>query len=229
MACNWFLARDEKVIPTVRLAAIKTRESTRTSEKTSSHGNVEKEPGRHKDQKNLHIPHKDIGQNFAQHDFQRVDRGGEQALHGAALRFPGDGQSRDDHQGERQNNAHESGNDIVLRNGFRVVLGVNTDVHGKLLRGQRRKRAFQILLQGPSYDFVKSGHGVAGSGRIRGVSLQQQDRAFSPHDPSPEKLGDGQDELNGSASKHFLRVGAALGLPNHMKVAAGLHGCDDGS
>ena len=90
------------------------------------------------DQRRLDEADDDVGRDLAQHDLERLDRHGEQALHGAALHLARDGQRGEDQHGHGEDGAEQARHDVEAGDGGRIVAAVLADLEGGGLLGWSR-------------------------------------------------------------------------------------------
>ena len=84
----------EKVMPTARLRHDEQKRQHQQQRHAADNRHVEQKFRRQQNQKYLHIADRDVRHDFADDDFARMHRRGEQVFHRAALAFARDGQRR---------------------------------------------------------------------------------------------------------------------------------------
>ena len=120
IACSWFCASDESVMPTVRLAAMNSSDARRRAATTlPDDRHVEEVARREQDDRRLDQPDDDVGHDLAGHHLERPRRRREQVLHRAALALARHREAGHHHHRHRQDHAHQPGHDVVLRDRLR--------------------------------------------------------------------------------------------------------------
>ena len=90
----------------------------------------EEQHAEHDDQRRLQEADDDVGRDLAEHDLERADRHGEQALHGAALDLARHRQGGEDQHGHGQDGAEQARHDVEAGDGRRIVAPVLADLEG---------------------------------------------------------------------------------------------------
>src|SRR5262249_8285599 len=84
------------------------------------------------------------------------------------------------------NHAHETRNDVVLRNNFGIVGRVDAKFDWPACRTERSKRSFQIVLQGYIKKRWQRAESDSRGGRISRVRLDQQCRTIAAQEIAAE-------------------------------------------
>ena len=98
----------------------------------------------------LHCADDQIGQHLADHDLDRRGRHGEQILHRAALGLARQRDRGHHHHRHLQDDAEQAGNDVVLRDAFRIVAPVHHDIELRLRELRRLPPACPARAAAPS-------------------------------------------------------------------------------
>jgi len=185
--------------------------------------------GNEENQGDLDVAHQDVGNDLPQQHLERTGRHGEQVLHGAPFPLSRDGQPGDHHHGHGEDYPQEAGDDIVLGDGFRVVAGVNPQVHRAVAWGQVGQRPLEIVLQGGVQRVCEGVDGVARGRRIRCVRFHQEDGAVSPQKVSAEVLRNVDHELHPALGQDIPRLRLRLQLHDEIEIGAVPDGMKEGS
>ena len=92
------------------------------------HRHVKKKLRRDQDDRHLDVADEDVGDDLADQHLARARRHGEQIFHRAALALARDGEAGDHDHRHGEDHAHQAGDDVVLRDDFRVVERVDAQI-----------------------------------------------------------------------------------------------------
>ena len=189
---------------------MKGREASSSNGTLPYHRNIEDELGQKQDGAHLDVADDDVGEDLAEHDFDGMDRGGEEDLHGAAFAFTGDGERRNDDHGHGQHHSHQTGDDIVAGNRFRVEARLDAHFQRIVAGEQGGERAAQFAADGALDDNPEGSNGVAGCGRVGSVGFEKEGGALAAQELALEAGGDGEDELGAAIFQEFCGSGFTL-------------------
>src|SRR5690606_32517940 len=177
----------------------------------------------------LHVADEHVGQNLAQHDFHRADRGRDQHLHGAALGFFDDGDGGDHHHGHTEDDGEEPRHDVGGGLALGIVLAVDDDRERRGRAGRLTQRALQRFADGDVDDARERGNRTAGGGGIGRVGGDEDFwRAPADH-VALEVLRDDDDEIGVAAPQRLLAGFDAGYRATEIEIGGVLHAGDDGA
>ena len=142
------------------------------------------------DETDLDAADQDVGNDLADQHFRGTHRHRQQVFHGAAFPFARDGQAGDQDHCQGEDDAHETGDDVVLRDRFGVVAGVNAQVDRAARASKIGERALEIVLERHLHEHAQRTDGVAGCGRIGRIGLDEQHRPVAAQEVAAEVLRD---------------------------------------
>ncbi len=170
-------------------------------DQAADHRHVEEEAGADEDQPHLDVADEDVGNDLADQHLERPRGHGEQVLHRAALALAGDRQGGDHDHGHREDDAEQAGDDVVLRDRFGVVEGVDAQVNRAVRPGQESERPLEVVLQRAVEQQGQGAERVAGGGRVGGVGLDEDGGPVAAQQVAREILRDVDDELDFAAGQ----------------------------
>ena len=186
---------------------------------------MEQEIRRSEDDHYLDVTHHDIGDDFADHHFQRVHRHGEQIFQGAAFQFAGYCHAGHHDHGHGENGTHQPRHDVVLGDALRVVIALYADFERRRRAVQPGERAGQVVRQHALVEAGQRCQRVAGGGRVGGVRFHQHGGPLAARETTREIGGDGDDELD-RAHRHILfGLCDSARVRPHIEVAAVFQRC----
>ena len=150
---------------------------------------------------------------LADHHFERLHRRREQALHRPALLLAGHADRGHHDEGQGQDDAEQTGDDIVSGDVLRIVAAV--DDHFERGRGVGRllgRGACEVVAQRFPRQRGERGERASGRGRIGGVGLDQDLRLVAAHHAPGEIAGNGDRELDLAGRDQLVELGRAARL-----------------
>ena len=113
---------------------------------TASHRHVEQQPPDAQDQRKLQHADDDVGNDFSEHQLGRAQWRVDQEFEIAALPFANQCDRRKQDHSHRQNDAHQTRNDVDRAAALRIVVGANLE---KLPRADSRRRDVKAKRHAP--------------------------------------------------------------------------------
>ena len=194
-------------------------------EQAAVHRHVEQPARGGEDQCDLDQADQDVGNDLTGHHFERCRRCGQQILEGTAFALAGHGEAGHQHHGQREDDAHQAGNDVVGSQSLRV----ETAMHAQFDRWRGRTlHPRQVGRKHIHAQPVQHRNRAVGRHRIGGISFDQHDRRLPAHQIAVETRWKGDDEL------HFAAIEQAVSLTlidaaDDAEVIAVLHRRDVGT
>ncbi len=161
------------------------------------------------DERRLDEADDDVGRDLAEHDLERLDRHGEQALHGAALHLARDGERGEDQHGHGEDGAEQARHDVEAGDAGGIVAAVLADLEGGRQRG-RLGQAAVARERGGEDAFQRAERGAGGHG-IGGVGDDQQRRAVAAPQVALEAGGNLDAEQHLAGPDPVVHLGLASG------------------
>src|SRR5215468_72690 len=187
------------------------------------HRYVKEKIGRDQDDRYLDVADEYVWHNFSDEHFTGAGRHRQKIFHRAALPFAGNGQASDHHHCHGQDHAHETRHDVILRNDFWVVEGVNAQVDRTVCGIKRSKGSLQIVLQRCIKKRPQGAERDSSRSRIGCVRLDQQRRPIATQEIAAEIFRNVDHKLNLTARKQIMPFGFSFYLTDEIEISAVLH------
>ncbi len=210
IACSWLRAIDEKVMPSVRLAAMNSSTIHEQHDDVAVHRHVEQVARGEQDQRHLDQPDHDVGNDLPGHHLDRQRRRRQQVLEGAALALARHAPGRSSAPSSSSGSCRAGPARCCTRSrprgcsgGARARRPAAADGAPRASAPARSRASAVSAMRCTARDRV--GH----RGRVGGVRLDQQLRRLAAHQLAREVGRHGDDELHVAAREQLVRLGLA--------------------